>query len=105
LLFFPIIHVRAQGEAAVRHLLQAGELKKLEKAERYKQDADKVMEEVNLLNIQIQSIEADSSIPRANIRRKVAPMESQAWQKLTQASALYEKCNQIKLDVYKQAID
>lgn len=105
LLVFSVDQVRAQGEAAVRHLFQTGELKKLEKAERYKQDADRVMEEVNLLNIQIQSIEADSGVPRANIRRKVAPMENQAWQKLTQASSLYEKCNEIKIEVYKQSIE
>jgi hypothetical protein len=95
----------AQTEQPVRHLMDAGDLKKLGKADGYKADADRIMEEINLLNIQIISLEADSAVSTATIRKRTTSLENQTWQKYDQAGALYEKGNQIKFDVYKSKIE
>lgn len=99
--------VNAQEDTwqSVHPLFDAAELKKLEKADGVKAEADKIMEEINLLNIQIISIEADTAVPKATIRKKTVSLENQTWQKHTQAAAGYEKCNQIRYDLCKEKIE
>jgi len=98
-----ILH--AQDETAIRPLIEAGDLKKLDKAEAYKEDADKLIEEGNRLNMEVFSVQADPNLDEKAINKKTGQLESQAQQKQVQASALYEKCNEIKFTVYKKYLD
>jgi hypothetical protein len=105
LLFAAQLTLRAQDEAAIRPLIKEKDLKKLEKAEGIKVDAEKLIEEANQLNMEVFTVQADPNLDEKAITKKTALLESQAQQKQIQASALYEKCNEIKFILYKQYLD
>jgi hypothetical protein len=105
LLIFASDIVYAQEEAAIRPIIEAGDLKKLVKADEYKEDADKLFEEASSLNMQVLSVQSDAELDEKAITKKSAQLESQAQQKQIQASALYEKCNEVKFVVYKSYLD
>jgi hypothetical protein len=85
--------------------MDAGDLKKLVKADGYSKDAGDLMEEVNRINMQLLSAQGDSDINISSADKKYKQLEAQAWQKQVQASALYEKCNTLKFTTYKKAIE
>jgi hypothetical protein len=50
------------------------------------------------------TVQADPGLGEKAISKKSGQLESQALQKQVQASALYEKCNEIKFSLYRQYI-
>ena len=99
------IHTYAQEEETIRPIIEAGDLKKLMKADAYRSDADKLIEEVNRLNMEVLTIQGDASFDEKEIKKKTEPLQTQALQKHVQASALYEKCNELKFIIYKKYLD
>jgi hypothetical protein len=97
--------LNAQDETAIRPIIKEGDLKKLDKADGYKADADKLFEEANRLNMEVFTVQADPGLDEKAVTKKTGQLESQAQQKQVQASALYEKCNEIKFGLYKQYLD
>jgi uncharacterized protein YpmB len=102
---FSTTQLHAQDEAAIRPIIEAGDLKKLEKADSYKEDADKLIEEANKLNMDVFTVQSDPNLDEKAITKKTGQLESQAQQKQIEASALYEKCNEIKFVMYKKYLD
>jgi len=105
ILFLLLPRLDAQDETAIRPVIEAGDLKKLEKANQYKQDADKLIEEANRLNMEVFSVQADPNLNEKAKTKKAGQLEGQAQQKQVQASAFYDKCNEIKFSVYKKYLD
>ena len=104
-LLVSVSNLHAQDEIAIRPIIKAGDIKKLDKAEGYKVEAEKLIEEANRLNMEVFTVQADPSLDEKAIGKKTAQLESQAQQKQVQASALYEKCNEIKFILYKRYLD
>jgi hypothetical protein len=102
LLIFYGSQLLAQDEATIRSIISEGDIKKLEKAEGYKSNADKIVEEANALNMEVFTVQADQTLSEKARTKKVAQLEEQSRQKQTEAASLYEKCNEIKFTVYKQ---
>lgn len=105
ILFFNLPKVLAQDESAIRSIIKEEDQKKLEKAADYKSQADKLTGEANDLNMQIFSVQGDQTLDQKAIDKKVKQLEDQALQKQTNASSLYEKCNEIKFSLYKKYIE
>jgi hypothetical protein len=103
-LFVYCVPLQAQDETAIRPVIKEGDIKKLDKADGYKSDADKLIEEANRLNMEVFTVQADPGLGEKAISKKSGQLESQALQKQVQASALYEKCNEIKFSLYRQYI-
>jgi hypothetical protein len=103
-LYFPI-KLYAQDEQSIRPIIEAGDLKKLVKADDYQKDADNLIEEASRLNMEVFTVQADPDLDEKAIQKKTGQLESQAQQKQVQASSLYEKCNEIKFTVYRQYLD
>ncbi len=95
----------AQDESSIRPYLNSGDLSKLSKADRIKADADRQMEEVKNLNIKIQSLQKDTSLSARKIKKQITALQSESWKKHVQASAAYEKSNEIKYDIYKKYLN
>jgi hypothetical protein len=95
----------AQDESSIKPYLNSGDLAKLSKADRIKADADRQMEEVRSLNIKMQSLQKDTSISTRKVKKQITEMQSQSWKKHVQASAAYEKGNDIKYDIYKKYLN
>lgn len=95
----------AQDEAALKHVIEARDLKKLEKADRIKLDADRHKEEAKKLNLEIRSIQLDSGLLKRSLKRKTALLATQSWQNQEQASALYSKSNSLKYGIYKKYLN
>jgi hypothetical protein len=94
-----------QDEPLVRTLVESADLKKLTKADQFSNEADDLMEEVNRLNMQALSLQGDSGQREEVITKKSNQLETQALQKQVEASALYEKCNELKFIVYRKYLD
>jgi hypothetical protein len=97
--------LHAQDEVSIRPVIASADLKKLDKAHVYKQDADEHINEANRLNMEVFSVQADPGQDEKTKTRKAGQLESQAQHKQMQASALYEKCNEIKFSVYKKYLE
>jgi hypothetical protein len=97
--------IQAQSESSVRAIISEADIKKLVKADDLKVKADNLIEEANRLNMEIFSVQADQRLDEKAIKKKAVQIENQAQQKQVEASALYEKCNEIKFIIYKQYID
>ncbi len=95
----------AQTESEIRSIIGEGDIKKLIKADEYKTNADKLVEEASQLNMDVLLMQADPNLDEKTKTKKSGQIESQAQQKQIQATSLYEKCNEIKFAVYKQYID
>ncbi|MBN1144476.1 MAG: SPOR domain-containing protein [Bacteroidales bacterium] len=104
-LFVSALSLHAQSEVEIRSLIREGDIKKLIKADEYKANADKLVEEASQLNMDVLLMQADPDLDEKTKVKKAGQIESQAQQKQIQASALYEKCSEIKFTVYKQYID
>ncbi|HLO57836.1 MAG TPA: SPOR domain-containing protein [Bacteroidales bacterium] len=105
ILFFNLPKLLAQDESAIRPIIKAEDQKKLDKAADYKSQADKLTGEANDLNMQVFTVQGDQTLDQKAIDKKVKQLEDQALQKQTNASALYEKCNEIKFSLYRKYID
>ena len=95
----------AQDESSIKPYLNSGDLGKLGKADKIKADADRQMEEVRNLNIRMQSLQKDTSRNAKKIKKEVRLLQSESWKKHVQASAGYEKSNDIKYDIYKKYLN
>jgi hypothetical protein len=104
-LVFFVLPLHAQDETTIRSVIKEGDIKKLDKADGYKVEAEKLIEEANRLNMEVFTVQADPNLDEKAIAKKSAQLESQAQQKQVQASALYEKCNEIKFVLYKHYLD
>jgi hypothetical protein len=105
LIFYVPIKLHAQDEQSIRPIIEAGDLKKLIKADEYLKDADDLIEEASRLNMEVFTVQADPNLDEKAIQKKTGQLESQAQQKQVQASGLYEKCNEIKFTVYRKYLD
>ena len=104
-IIFGLQVLSAQDESDIRTLIREGDRKKLEKADQYKANADKQIEESNRLNMEVFTVQADPSLSEKSKAKKVSQLEEQAIQSQIEASGLYEKSNEIKFSVYKIYID
>jgi hypothetical protein len=95
----------AQDESSIKPYLNSGDLAKLGKADKIKADADRQMEEVRSMNVRIQSLQKDSTLNARNKKKQVSLLQSQSWKKHVQASAAYEKSNDIKYGIYKKYLN
>jgi hypothetical protein len=105
LLFFCIPILSAQDESAIRSILAEADLKKLEKAENFKADAEGLVGEAYQLNMEVYNVQVNPDLDEKAIAKKVKQLESAAREKQVAASALYEKCYEIKFSLYKQYMD
>jgi hypothetical protein len=105
LFLFFAIRLPAQDEKSIRTIIEEVDLKKLIKADSYKDEADRFIEDANRLNMEVFSVQADPNLDEKAVNKKTGQLESQAQQKQVQASALYEKCNEVKFTVYKKYLD
>lgn len=96
---------KAQEESAIRSILAAGDLKKLEKAEQYKAEAEGLIGEANQLYLEVFSVQSNPELSEKAIAKKVKQLETSARAKQIEASALNEKSNEIKFILYKRYID
>ncbi len=92
----------AQDESSIKPYLNSGDLAKLSKADRIRADADRQMEEVRSLNFKILSLQKDTSMSARKVKKQVMVVQSESWKKHVQASAAYEKSNDIKYGIYKK---
>lgn len=99
------LSLKAQNESVIRAIITEGDLKKLQKADDLKVQADNLFEEANRLNMEVFSVQADPTLDEKAGKKKAAQLESQALQKQQESASLYEKCNEIKFTLYKQYID
>lgn len=99
------VEIHAQSDNLLQSLLSAEDVKKLDKAEKYRSEADRISEEVNRLNQEIISIQADPELSEKAKENKVKKLENESIQKQITASELYEKSNKIKYAVYKDCAD
>jgi len=104
-LVFGLQVVSAQDETDIRTLVREGDRKKLEKADQYKANADKQIEESNRLNMEVFTVQADPALSEKSKAKKISQLEEQAILRQIEASGLYEKSNEIKFSVYKLYID
>ena len=95
----------AQDESSIKPYLNSGDLSKLSKADRIKAGAERQMEEVKSLNTKIQALQKDSSLSSRKVKKQVTPLQSESWKKHVQASAAFEKSNDIKFDIYKKYLN
>jgi hypothetical protein len=95
----------AQDESSIKPYLNSGDLAKLSKADMIKADADRQMEEVRSLNVKTQSLKKDTSLNARKVKKQVMELQSESWKKHVQASAAYEKGNDIKYDIYKKYLN
>jgi len=97
--------VMAQDETGLRKVITARDTKKLNKADRIIAAADKLSEDATELKAPIRTLQRDSSLSRRAIKRKTRSYEVKSWQKEFQASALYEKGNNLKYSIYKKYLN
>lgn len=94
-----------QQEAALEAVLDAGDIKKLTKAEEYKGNADKLIEEAARLNMEELTVGSDASLNEKSRQRKVEQLQNQALQKYLEAATWLEKCNEVKFTVYRDYLN
>ncbi|MBN2812514.1 MAG: SPOR domain-containing protein [Bacteroidales bacterium] len=94
-----------QQEAALEAVFDAGDIKKLTKAEEYKGNADKLIEEAARLNMEELTVGSDATLNEKSRQRKVEQLQNQALQKYLEAASWLEKCNEIKFTVYRDYLN
>lgn len=95
----------AQDESSIKPYLNSGDISKLAKADKIKAEAESKMAEVKSLNIRMQSLQKDTSLSSKKIKQEVRLLQSQSWKKHVEASAAYEKSNDIKYGIYKKYLN
>ncbi len=95
----------AQDETAVRKLMEPADQRKLEKADRIRNEADRHMDEVNTIYAEIRSMRQDSTLKKRAVKARTSVLEDRSWQKQVQASALYEKSNGRTYVIYEKYLN
>jgi len=103
--FCSAIKIAGQNEEAISPILNSSDQKKLEKANNYKNQADGLIEEANQLYMETFSVQANYELGEKKIKQKVTQLESKAQQKQFEAHKLYQKCNEIKFELFKEYIE
>jgi hypothetical protein len=93
---------KAQEESAIRRIIEDRDLRKLDKADKVKYEADRNAEESTRLKQEIRTIQHDSDLNDRMIKRKARLLETKSWQNEVQTSALYAKSNGRKYNIYKK---
>jgi len=83
------------NEDKIKTILEASDLKKLEKAESAVENADKLMEEANQFYLETFAVQGNYEMDEKQ-KEKVNQLEGQARQKITEAAALYQKGHEVK---------
>jgi hypothetical protein len=95
----------AQDEVIVKSYIDVDDLMTLTKADKMRADADRRMEEVSNMTRKIQSLQHDSSLSKRKAKNEIAALESKSWKKHVEASAIYEKSNDVKYDIYRRYLN
>ncbi|MBN2274979.1 MAG: hypothetical protein JXR41_10080 [Bacteroidales bacterium] len=95
----------AQNEDKIQTILETSDVKKLVKADKYIDDADRLIEEANQLYLETFSVQGDYNLDEKTKGKKVEKLEEQARGKITEASVFYQKGHEIKYGVYKTYIE
>jgi len=98
-------YVYAQNEDKIKSILEASDLKKIEKANVYKDEGDKIIEEANQIYLEIFNTQGDYELDDLTKQKKVKQLETKARKKVIEAATYYQKCNEIKFAVYKGYIE
>jgi hypothetical protein len=106
-LFFILIPAigYAQDESSLKPYLNSADLEKIGKADKIRANADRQMEEVRNLNLRMQSLQKDTSQDPRKAKKEVRLLQSESWKKHVEASAAYEKSNNMKYDIYKKYLN
>jgi hypothetical protein len=105
---FTVLAIRcvySQNEDKIKSILESSDQKKIEKANIYKDEGDKVIEEANQLYLEIFNIQGDYELDDLTKQKKVKQVEAKAQKKVIEAATYYQKCNEIKFGVYKAYIE
>lgn len=94
-----------QDEQAVYSIVSASDQKKLDKANSYKEQADKLIEEANQLYLEVFSVQADYQLGEKEIKKRAGQLETKAQDKQLEAIELYRKSNEIKFSTNKIYIE
>jgi hypothetical protein len=94
-----------QDESSLKPYLNSDDLSKLSKADQIAAEADRQMSVVKNLNNKIQSMQKESSQITKKAKHEIRLLQSEAWEKHVQASANYEKSNEIKYGIYKKYLN
>jgi hypothetical protein len=95
----------AQDESSLKPYLNSKDLSKLSKADKISADADRQMSVVKNLNNKIQSLQKESSQSAKKTKKEIRLLQSEAWKTHVQASAAYEKSNEMKYGIYKKYLN
>jgi hypothetical protein len=96
---------RAQDEKDIRRIIDDSDLKRLDKADKIKNEADNNAEEIDRQKQEIRDIRHDPNLDERKIKRKVRLLETKSWQNEVQTSALYGKSNGLKYNIYKKYLN
>jgi hypothetical protein len=97
--------VVAQDESSIRLIIKEADIKELDKAASYKENAEKLIEEANGINMEVLTLQSGADQDDKAAKKKTAQLENSAVQKQIQASALYAKSNELRFGLYKRYID
>jgi len=95
----------AQNEGAIRAVIEAGDIKKLKKADEGLAEADRIMVQVREMNSEILAIESNTALDEKSRKKKLHPLQARTQQEHLQASALYKKYHEQKFVIYKGYLD
>ncbi len=95
----------AQPEEKIKVILASSDIKKIEKADQYIDDADRLIESANQLYLETFAVQGDVELDEKARGKKVKQLEGQARQKIIEASTLYQKGSEIKYGLYKTYIE
>ena len=95
----------AQDETAIKPFINPGDLKQLLKADKFKNNGDKLTEEAIRLNMEALKVQNEMNLNEEKIRKKAEKLENLAQQKQIQASSFMEKCSELKFKIYKRYLD
>ncbi|MBN1415047.1 MAG: SPOR domain-containing protein [Bacteroidales bacterium] len=106
-IFFALLSVKAiaQKEDKIKVILEPSDIKKIEKADKLIGEANNLVEKANQLYLETFQVQGDYELDEKVKRKKVKQLEEQARQKISEASVLYQKGNEIKYGLYKTCIE
>lgn len=94
-----------QSEEKIKVILNVSDIKKIDKADQYIDDGDKLIEAANQLYLETFAVQGNYELSEKAKEKKVKQLEGQARQKIMDAAALYQKGNEIKYGLYKTYIE
>ena len=105
LVLIPSEKLFGQSDDPVQTIFSSSDLKKLDKANEYKNQGDILIEEANQLYMETFAVQANAQLDEKKVSKKVKELESKAQQKHFAALELYNKCNDQKYEIYKKYIE